>query len=80
MAASRRAGDSADGIVTFLDYIGRLKTSKRAGWVRHAVPLPESIADHMFRCAVTALLLPPDDGVDPHKTALVCLVHDIAEV
>lgn len=73
---------------------GRLKTLKRTGWVRSGVPLPESDADHMHRCAMCALLLsrpphPDDDHVafpqyDPSRLNLnrllkMALTHDLCE-
>ena len=36
---------------------GSLKNIKRTGWVRMGVPLPESDADHMHRCAMCAMLV-----------------------
>jgi putative hydrolase of HD superfamily len=44
--------------LTFLSTIcGALKNIKRTGWVRMGVPLPESDADHMHRCAMCALMV-----------------------
>lgn len=37
--------------------VGLLKTLKRTGWVNHGVTLPESVADHMYRMSVIAMLL-----------------------
>ena len=36
---------------------GSLKNIKRTGWVRSGIPLPESDADHMHRCAMCAMLV-----------------------
>lgn len=33
-----------------------MQTTKRAGWVRRGVPGPESVADHMYRMGVMALV------------------------
>ena len=47
-------GDS----LAFLSSIcGILKDIKRTGWVRHKIPLPESDADHMHRCAMCAMMV-----------------------
>jgi putative hydrolase of HD superfamily len=43
------------------------------------VRLPESIADHMYRMSLAALLLPARTGVDARHAALVALAHDLAE-
>jgi putative hydrolase of HD superfamily len=51
--------------LTFLSTIcGSLKDIKRTGWVRMGVPLPESDADHMHRCAMCAMLI-TTQGPDP---------------
>ena len=51
--------------LTFLSTIcGSLKNIKRTGWVRMKVPLPESDADHMHRCAMCAMLV-TTQGADP---------------
>lgn len=71
--ASTTGGSSTDGTtdqttqeqpltmtnaLMFLSTIcGALKNIKRTGWVRMGVPLPESDADHMHRCAMCALLV-----------------------
>jgi putative hydrolase of HD superfamily len=65
-------------LLDFLLVVGTLKTQKRTGWVNHNVALPESISDHMYRLSVMGLVL-RDPAVDRHKTALVGLVHDLAE-
>jgi putative hydrolases of HD superfamily len=56
--------------LTFVSEIcGVLKRLKRTGWVRHHIPLPESDADHMHRCAMCALLLiNPADPRDDYTT------------
>ena len=41
----------------FMRVVGQLKTLKRTGWVNHGVELPESVADHMYRMSVMAMLL-----------------------
>src|SRR3954454_20843223 len=63
----------------FLAQVGRLKTLKRAGWVRRGVSDPESVADHSFRAAVLAMLLGTDLGVDRDRLVRLLLVHDLAE-
>jgi putative hydrolase of HD superfamily len=74
---------TSSSALDFLLVAGRLKTSKRTGWVHHGVPLPESISDHMYRMALAALLLLPDDGDAPPdyrtRAALIALVHDVGE-
>lgn len=38
------------------------QTEKRTGWVNQKVKQPESVADHMYRMAMMALVLPESDG------------------
>lgn len=47
----------ADPLSFISDVCGALKKLKRTGWVRHSIPLPESDADHMHRCAMCAMLV-----------------------
>lgn len=35
--------------VELFTLIGRMKTTKRTGWVERGVPRPESVADHSYR-------------------------------
>ncbi|KAL8284224.1 hypothetical protein RQP46_004973 [Phenoliferia psychrophenolica] len=73
------AGSSALNMLEFFHTIEKLKTEKRTGWVNHGVDKPESIADHMYRMAMMAMVLPPDAGVDISKVMMLALVHDMAE-
>ena len=63
-------------LLTYMHYLQNLKLSKRTGWFHHHVPSPESIADHMYRMAMLAMLL---EGVDVRKCVMMALVHDLAE-
>lgn len=54
--------DSAAGIVAFLRLAEQLKLRKRTGWVLRGVCEVESIADHMYRMALAALVLPVTDS------------------
>uniref|UniRef100_A0A7S1B0C6 HD domain-containing protein n=1 Tax=Noctiluca scintillans TaxID=2966 RepID=A0A7S1B0C6_NOCSC len=55
-----------DSLSFITDICGALKKIKRTGWVMRQIPLPESDADHMHRCAMCAMLLsqPPDPRDD----------------
>ncbi|KAI9179864.1 hypothetical protein H9P43_005196 [Blastocladiella emersonii ATCC 22665] len=53
-------------------------TTKRTGWVRHGVPAPESIADHMHRMGVMAMLI-QDPALKRDHCIKMAIVHDIAE-
>uniref|UniRef100_A0A2P2JKF0 Catalytic n=1 Tax=Rhizophora mucronata TaxID=61149 RepID=A0A2P2JKF0_RHIMU len=70
---------SASSAVDFLSLCHRLKTTKRAGWVKRDVKEPESIADHMYRMGLMALIAPDMPGIDRDKCVKMAIVHDIAE-
>ena len=54
--------------LTCLDFVWYLKqTTKRTGWVRKDVKNPESIADHMYRMSLMALVASDVPGVDRNK-------------
>ena len=57
---------------------GALKSIKRTGWVRSGVPLPESDADHMHRCAMCAMMV-EDVDVNHVKLLRMALTHDLCE-
>ncbi|EPZ33402.1 hypothetical protein ROZALSC1DRAFT_27731 [Rozella allomycis CSF55] len=68
------------GMVDFLLLIETLKSEKRTGWVRKGVPNPESIADHMHRMAIIAMLFEQDRrDLDVSKCVMIAAVHDLAE-
>jgi putative hydrolase of HD superfamily len=58
---------------------GRLKTLRRAGWLRIGLTDGESVADHSFGTALLALLLATDLDVDRDRVIKLALVHDLAE-
>ena len=58
----------ADGVIEFLHLCTRLKTTKRTGWVENGIRGPESIADHMHRMGVMAMLI-DDPALDRNRCA-----------
>ncbi|XVF47836.1 hypothetical protein PTKIN_Ptkin03bG0142900 [Pterospermum kingtungense] len=70
---------SASSAIDFLTLCHRLKTTKRAGWVRRDIQNPESIADHMYRMGIMALIASDIPGIDRDKCVKMAIVHDIAE-
>ena len=42
--------------INFLHITQALKTTPRTGWVNHGVDKPESIADHMYRMSLMAMV------------------------
>ncbi|XP_008452396.2 uncharacterized protein LOC103493441 isoform X2 [Cucumis melo] len=70
---------SASSAIDFLTLCHRLKTTKRTGWVQRRVKDPESIADHMYRMGIMALISSDIPGVNRDKCIKMAIVHDIAE-
>ncbi|KAJ4910011.1 HD domain protein [Raphanus sativus] len=61
------------------DRSGDGSTTPRAGWVKRELKNPESIADHMYRMGLMALVSTDIPGVNRDKCMKVAIVHDIAE-
>ncbi|XP_076437766.1 5'-deoxynucleotidase HDDC2-like [Babylonia areolata] len=64
-------------VFEYMKLIGKLKRVRRTGWVLRGVTDPESVSDHMYRVAMTAVLAPPPLNAD--KCVKMALVHDMAE-
>ncbi|MDE1825787.1 MAG: HD domain-containing protein [Candidatus Micrarchaeota archaeon] len=66
-------------IIEISEIIGRLKTTKRTGWIEANIPDPESIADHSYRVALFVMILSDKMGLDTEKAVRMSLVHDLGE-
>ena len=53
-------------LITFV-YLFILQTTKRKGWINHSIKGPESIADHMYRMALMALIAGDLPSVDRER-------------
>ncbi|MEW5303829.1 MAG: hypothetical protein WDW36_006483 [Sanguina aurantia] len=58
---------TAASAIDFLRLVTNLKTNKRTGWVLMGVNQPESIADHMYRMGMMALIAGNDSGYDSSR-------------
>jgi 5'-deoxynucleotidase YfbR-like HD superfamily hydrolase len=67
------------GIAAFLFEMGHLKNLPRSGWLLLGIPLPESVAEHSFRVAMTGMILAATAEADVGRTAALCLFHDAHE-
>lgn len=58
-----------DAIDEFLIHVSPLtkQTTKRTGWVNHGVKESESIADHMYRMAIMAMISGDLPGVNKDR-------------
>ncbi|KAI3696199.1 hypothetical protein L1987_79209 [Smallanthus sonchifolius] len=70
---------SSSFCIDFLTLCRSLKTTKRKGWVNHGIKGPESIADHMYRMALMALVVGDLPGINRERCIKIAIVHDIAE-
>ncbi|XP_004238984.1 uncharacterized protein [Solanum lycopersicum] len=73
------ASSSPSNAIDFLTLCHSLKTTKRKGWVNHAIKGSESIADHMYRMSLMALIVGDLPGVNRERCIKMAIVHDIAE-
>lgn len=73
--------DKPKGPLDLLLIANRLKTTPRTGWAVRGVPRFESVADHSFGVALTALTLSEMVPVelDREKVLTMALLHDLAE-
>ncbi len=79
-AAATADADAASRAIKFLTLTRSLKTTKRTGWVMRGVHHPESIADHMYRMSLMAMVASFSNGaVDTNKCIKLALIHDLAE-
>ncbi|KAL3690632.1 hypothetical protein R1sor_004283 [Riccia sorocarpa] len=78
--SSSHSAPSAFDAIQFFTLCQRLKTTKRTGWVNHGLKESESIADHMYRMAIMALIAADGiPGVDKDRCVKMAVVHDLAE-
>jgi putative hydrolase of HD superfamily len=69
-------------IIEFLKIIGKLKKIERTGWITRVGLKPEeceSVAEHIFRCAVLGALISDIKGVNFEKLVKMVLLHDLQE-
>ena len=66
--------------INFLHITQALKTTPRTGWVNHGVDRPESIADHMYRMSLMAMVAAKSmPELDQNRCVKLALIHDLAE-
>lgn len=67
--------------LNFLREVNRLKVVPRTGWLLRGVRPGESVADHSYGMAVTALVLAEmvETPVDRERLLVMALIHDLAE-
>ncbi|XP_076909827.1 uncharacterized protein LOC143567241 isoform X2 [Bidens hawaiensis] len=78
-SSSDSSSPSPSSAIDFLTLCHSLKSTKRAGWVKRDIAGPESIADHMYRMGLMALISNDTPGVNRDRCIKMAIVHDIAE-
>jgi putative hydrolase of HD superfamily len=66
-------------VVEFSRVTGRLKGLDRTGWIMQRVPKPESVAEHIFRTTLLAMVFAKGMHVDQLKLMKMALIHDVGE-
>jgi putative hydrolases of HD superfamily len=67
----------ASSMIDFMRLVGRLKTTKRTGWILRDVQLPESVSDHMYRMSLIAMAV--SSSTTRNHLVKMALAHDLAE-
>jgi len=73
---------NSDRALKVLRAANRLKLVPRTGWLLRGVQPAESVADHTYGVALTALLLADliAELVDRERLLILALLHDLADV
>ncbi|KAF2877666.1 HD domain-containing protein [Massariosphaeria phaeospora] len=76
-----RYAENTTSPVPFFHLLERLKTTKRAGWLRFGIEHAESISDHMYRMSILTMMAPSSisSKLDILKCCRMALIHDMAE-
>ncbi|KAL7530850.1 hypothetical protein ACHAWF_005267 [Thalassiosira exigua] len=79
-AAAAATDDGAKRAVDFFALTRALKTTRRTGWVMSGVREAESIADHMYRMSLMAMVASfSGAALDTDRCIKLALIHDLAE-
>ena len=79
-ASNTSSSSSSRAAIDFLTLTRSLKTTKRTGWVMSGVQNPESIADHMYRMSLMAMIASfSNESLDTNRCIKLALIHDLAE-
>ncbi|RUS26817.1 HD domain-containing protein [Jimgerdemannia flammicorona] len=68
----------AQRFILFFIIVSNLKHIDRTGWVRYGITDVESVADHMYRIAVMAMVA-GDTLLDVGKCVQLAIIYDLAE-
>ncbi len=66
-------------IISFQEYVLKLKRIKRKGWLLKKIPDAESVADHSFSTSVLVMIMAEKLKLNMEKCLKMSLLHDLAE-
>ncbi|KON27872.1 hypothetical protein AC481_03555 [miscellaneous Crenarchaeota group archaeon SMTZ-80] len=68
-------------MINFSFTVGEAKKLRRTGWKREAkIMLAETIAEHMYRVTILAMVISDIRKLDTEKVIKMSLLHDLSEV
>lgn len=71
---------STSDLITFFEYVLRLKRVNRAGWISKVrISDAESVADHSFSASAISMTLSDILGLDTERVMKMVILHDLAE-
>ncbi len=74
-------GNFEEKIINFSFTVGRTKKLRRRGWKKEAkIKLAETIAEHMYRVAILAMVISDVRKLDTEKVIKMSLLHDLSEI
>lgn len=71
-----------EDVYKFIKKAGKLKSVKRAGWLKYPkikTSAVEDVADHCYKMALLSLLFHNDKNINFDKCVKMALLHDLAE-
>lgn len=71
--------NSAKKIVDFMIEAGKLKWTKRSGWLEKHLIDPETVAEHTYRVTILSKILSSFLNLDPNKLTAMAIFHDLSE-
>jgi len=66
-------------IIDFMEYVIKLKKTKRTGWIDVGIKDCESVAEHSYATAILAMMLARRFKLDENRMIKMALIHDLAE-
>jgi putative hydrolases of HD superfamily len=65
--------------LALLEFVHKLKSLKRKGWLMHGITDAESVADHSYSVSVLVMAMAKKLRLDEKRCMEIALIHDLAE-